>query len=186
MEEEHAVELYRIHSDGSFRSLDLHRQHAGQYFAIVTPVLAAALAGLYHFSDRTSLLLLMLSAPILNIFVCRLAEDVCDRFYQRFLEEVTVQSKLQALIGLARQRSTPTDASESAPFSGDAHILPERWLMPHSRYRRSADFVRESMNSGSNRGVRRCFRVLLVANIALGIVIVIMVVKTALGLCINI
>jgi hypothetical protein len=110
---------------------------------------------------------------MLNILLCVTAIRVCDRFYRRFLEHITILAKLEALIGLA----TPLQEMRKAlPFPTDKFIVPERWIQSRARVSSSAEFIQTNMQEGSNRVVRWTFLFLAGANAAflVGIVIVVL------------
>ena len=154
--------------------LNLHREHSQHYLTFITAVLAGTLGAIYQFKDNPWLLLTTVIGPIVNIPLCRSASFICDSFYQRFLEEVTIQAKLEALLGFANPRSdVNADSESSMPFSEDQYILPERWLESRRQHTTAAKFVDEKMGSGSNRLMRNVFRILMIANMLLGVAIVV-------------
>ncbi len=112
---------------------------------------------------------LLLIAPIVNILLSYTANRMCNRFYQRYLENVTIQAKLEPLIGLSSPRPDASEASR--PFPEDTHILPERWLTSR-KHGKAKDFVDEKIKGGSNRWVRISFLLLGVFNLLIALVII--------------
>jgi len=116
--------------------------------------------------------LAVLIAPLLNILLCVTAIRTCSRFYQRFLETITIQAKLSHMIGLTAPRLKQTKSSGPVPFPRDKNILPERWLKGR-HLKSSADFVKTKMRYGSNRLIRLSFYSLFLFNAAIAIGIII-------------
>jgi len=173
MDANKAFELYKIVRSEEISWLNLHREHAQHYLTFITAVFAVTVGVIYQFKDNPWISLAAAIGPIVNIFLCANAARVCDRFYQRFLEGITLEAKLEALLGFTSPRSGIGVPSESSmPFPEDRYILPERWLESR-QYATAAQFVEANMDGGSNRLMRRIFRLLLIANIGLAIAIVI-------------
>lgn len=174
MDESRAFEIYKIIRGEEAIWLNLHRQYSGQYFTLIAAVFGASLAAIYYFKGEPWLLAVLI-APMLNILLCCTAIRMCDRFYQRFLEGITIQAKLEPLVGLIEPRPEAGEASEDSPFPQDKYILPERWLDSRQQPR-AFDFVKENMGVGANRVVRWSFRLLIAANVLLAIAIAAMTV----------
>ena len=173
MDESKALEIYKMIKGEETMWLNLHRQYSQQYFTLIAAIFATSLLATYHFRGEPWLTLIVLIAPIVNILLSVTAIRMCNRFYQRFLEGITIQAKLEPLIGLTGPRPDEIEASRS--FPEDKHILPERWLTGRKQGK-AADFVQQKMGGGSNRLVQASFYLLLVANVAVASLIVINVV----------
>ena len=172
MDENQTLELYKIVKGDHVSWLNLHREHAEHYLTFIAAVFAVTLGGVYQFKDNPWLSLAIVIGPVVNVLLCANAAQICDRFYQQFLEAITIEAKLEALLGFTNPR--PSVPSKSPmPFSQDQYILPERWLKSRQPYATAAEFVEANMDSGANRLVRRVFRVLLVANIGFAVAIVV-------------
>jgi hypothetical protein len=173
MDKDKAFEFYRIVTSEQISWLNLHREYAQHHLTFIAAVFAVTLGAIYQFRDIPWLSLAVAIGPVVNVLLCANARRVCDRFYQRFLEVVTIAAKLEDLLGFASPRSTLGASSESSmPFPQDQHILPDRWLEAR-QYATAVQFVEAKMDAGSNRLLRRIFRLLLVANIVLIVAIVI-------------
>lgn len=173
MDENKAFEFYKLVRSEQISWLNLHREYAQHYSTFIAAVFAVTLGVIYQFKDNPWISLAAAIGPVINILLCVNADRVCDRFYQRFLEGITIQAKLEALLDFTSSRSGMGASSESSmPFPQDRYLLPERWLESR-QYATAAQFVEANMDAGSNRLVRRIFRLLLVANIGLAVAIVI-------------
>ena len=117
------IEIYKAFKDEETSCLNLHRQYSQQYFTLIVAILAASLLAVYHFKDDPWITLVVLAAPVVNILLSITAIKMCNRFYQRFLEAITVQAKLEPLIGFNLTR--PDESEASRPFPEDTCILPE-------------------------------------------------------------
>ena len=175
MNESTAIDIYKVFKSEELMCLNLHRQYSQQYFTLIVAILAASLLALYHFKDNLWIMLFILVAPIVNILLSLTAIKMCNRFYIRFLEAITIQVKLEPLIGFS---ATRPDASEaSRPFPEDTHILPERWVTSRKQ-KKAQDFINDKMKRGSNRWARVSFFLLIVANIAIALIVI----KQVIGL----
>lgn len=173
MDENRAFQFYKFLASQQISWLNLHREYAQHHLTFIAAVFAVTLGAIYQFKDNPWLSLVVAIGPVINILLCANASRVCDRFYRRFLEGITIQTKLEALVGFTSPRSDIDVSRESSiPFPQDRYILPERWH-DSRQYARAAQFVEAKMDGGSNRLIRRIFRLLLVANIGLTVAIVI-------------
>jgi hypothetical protein len=164
------VELYRAQLGEQANAINLHKDYSHQYFTLVAAIVGVCAAAVHQFGAEPWLVLVVGIGPMLNILLCVTAIRMCDRFYRRFLEHITVLAKLEALIGLA----APLQETDRAlPFPDDKFIIPERWIQSRARTESSAEFIQINMKEGSNRVVRWTFLFLAVANAAflIGIVI---------------
>lgn len=171
MDDLKALEIYKITKSEEATMLNLHRQYSHQYFTLVAVIFGVTLGVIYQFKGNLWLML-ALFAPFLNILICTSAIRTCNRFYQRFLEGITILIKLEPFIGLTSPRPNKTKESESLPFPEDKKFLPERWL-DSRKQAKATEFVEENMKSGSNRLVRISFYVLIFANVVIAIATVV-------------
>ena len=169
MDESIALEIYKVYKGKETICLKLHRQYSQQYFTLIMAIFAASLLAIYHFKTDYQIMLAMLFVPIVNIVLSVTAIHMCNRFYKRFLEAITIQAKLEPLIGLI---ATRPDASEpSSPFPEDTHILPERWVTGR-QHKKAKDFIDNKMKRGSNYLTQLSFILLIFANIAVIYIII--------------
>jgi hypothetical protein len=173
MDKNEAFEFYKLLASQQISWLNLHREYAQHHLTFIAAVFAVTLGAIYQFKDNPWLSLVVAIGPAINILLCANASRVCDRFYRRFLEGITIQTKLEALVDFTSPRSDIGISSESSiPFPEDQYILPERWHESR-QYARAAQFVEAKMDGGANRLIRRIFRLLLAANIGLTVAIII-------------
>lgn len=166
MNDKRALELYRLAREDEISWLNLYRQYSQQYFALVAALFGVSLGAIYHFRNEPWFSIAIIVGPILGALLSIIAVKTCDRFYQRFLESVTIQAKLEPLVGVTEKRSISADSPQLTPFPDDVHYIPERWFESRSQ-RTAADFVQVNKRKGSNKYVVWSFRVLLMANMAL-------------------
>lgn len=172
MDKKEAFDFYKLIRGEEIPWLNLHRQYSQQYLTLISAIFAVSLGALYHFKEDPLLVLAVILGPFLNVLMCVIAIKMCNRFYQRFLEGVTIQVKIEPLLGLSNQREKKAEDDTVWPFPNDKYYLPERLLKSRNQ-RSSLDFVNDHMKSGSNKHVQLSFRLLLVANIALIIGIIV-------------
>lgn len=165
MKIEYAIDLYSTYKTKLVASINLHRQHAQHYLAFIAAILVATIAGTIKINELGGYAILLVAGPILNILLCILAVKMCDRFYEGFLEDVTVTAKLEHEIGL----STESNIKDGHVFPQDSIFVPERWLTDMKPYASSTDFINTKMKSGSNRINRITFLLLGITNVLLAI-----------------
>ena len=93
-EKDGIITLYICFQERTQGWMNLHRQHFTQFITIITAVLAISLGASYQFMNEGWLPLIVALGPLLNIVLSCTAIDVCDRFYKRFLESMTIANKL--------------------------------------------------------------------------------------------
>jgi hypothetical protein len=162
LSQDNMVKMYDIFRKTLSDSINLHRQHAQHYLTFIAAVMAATIAGLTKYPEP-HLALFLLAGPMFNILLCWLAIKMCNQFYQGFLEEITVASKLEDLMGLPELRPK----NKASCFDQDESILPERWIEGRRPFKKSSDFIKCHMNKGSNRVLKLTFWVLASFNIIL-------------------
>jgi hypothetical protein len=173
MDQKTALELYTLFRQENSAWLSAHREHAQQYFALVAAIFAACIAAIAAFPNLETLPTIAITMGLLfNTLLCRIAITMCNRSYQAYLEGITIQAKLEPIIGLTDPR-TPVTATNSLPqFSQDEYYLPERWLESR-HFATSEKFVGDGMKKGSNRIIQQTFNVLALINFIMAIAIAI-------------
>ena len=169
MNDARAFELYKLAYQEQISWLNLHRQHSQQYFVLLSAIFGASLGAIYHFRNDPLFTIAVVVGPVLGILLSITAVKMCDRFYRRFLESITIQAKLAPIVGVAEKRSVLPNGKRPTPFPGDTQYIPERWLKSYC-HERSEDFVQAHRRLGANRLAFWSFRILLVANIGLIII----------------
>jgi hypothetical protein len=171
MDKKTALELYTLFRQENSLWLGSHREHSQQYFTLVIAILGASIAAISKFVDlHPFLMVIVIIGPLINLQLCKIAITMCDRSYQVYLECISIQSKLEPIIGLTETREISSGEQPIPQFPKDEHILPARWLK--SRHFASAEvFVKQGMDLGTNKIIRQTFTVLAFTNglIAIGI-----------------
>lgn len=176
MERKETFEFYKLIRSEEISWLNLHQQYTQQYLKLISAILAISLGALYQFRTIPFLLIVVIVGPSLNIFLCITAIKMCNRFYQRFLECITIQAKIEPLIGIIYKRKKKKNNTPNFFFPKDEYYFPERWLESRKNHNSSLDFIKNQMRSGSNKYVQLSFRLLLGANILLIIAIIISII----------
>jgi hypothetical protein len=171
MDKKTALELYTLFRQENAAWLSAHREHAQQYFTLVVAIFAASIAAISAFPKLEPLPITAIVMGLLfNVLLCRIAMTMCNRSYQEYLEGISIQAKLEAIIGLTGPRTPSTTAELLSQYSKDEYYLPERWLK--SRHFATAEkFVADGMQKGSNRIIQQTFVVLGSINFVVAIAI---------------
>jgi hypothetical protein len=174
MTKEEATELYKVFKQQNATALSTYHSHIQHYRALIAAILGASFATVVAIlklfpRDQELMGWLMLSTlilPITNVVLCCLAARQCDHPYRIFLETITIQVKLEPIVGLVGR--TQEDIAENAaiPFPKDPSLIPERWLEP-GQYATAKEFVSKYIREGTNKLARCLFTLLAVANLVL-------------------
>ena len=141
MEEKDALEIYKIRISEQAAWLNLHRQTSQQYFALISVIFAALLAAFFKYSDKL-ISDLTLIGFLLNILLGVSGMRMCFRYYQRFLEEITIMAKIEPLIGIINTRVKNSDNTISV-FPKDKSYIPDRWVKSREGINKSEEFVKK-------------------------------------------
>lgn len=173
MERKDAIELYKVFKQQSATALSTYHSHIQHYRVLIAAITGASFATIVavlnlpcrHQELTRWLMLVTLILPAANVLLCLLAIRQSDHPYRAFLETVTVQAKLEPLIGLVERPLDGTERGARIPFPDDHTLVPERWLEP-GKYPTAEQFVDEYIGKGSNRLARCLFITLAAANLA--------------------
>lgn len=172
MEKETAYDMYKLFRNEMYESVKLHQQSLQNYLALSSAILGVTIAGVLQVKGDKWVGLVIILAPVLNIFVCKLAMQMCDRFYLGALERIPVISKLEVSLGLwGRVDLEESDQQRRVLFPKDASLVPERWVRD-SHYETSGEFTQKAMNAGTNKFARQTFQTLIGINCLLGIAVI--------------
>jgi len=166
------IRLYISFKDDSKGFLNLHRQHFTQFVTIILAVLAASIGATYQFRKEGWLILAVAFGPFLNVALSVLAIAVCNRFYKRFLEHEAVGDKLYYLLDETNKIDSKVGKNKNI-HPNDSHLFPDRWVNDLKKYRTTAEFVKDRVNRGSNRFIQITFVLLIIANLLVGIGLII-------------
>ena len=166
MEKEIAFDFYKQIKDQEISWLNLHRQYSQQYLTLISAILAISIGAIYQFKNEPFIILVVIIGPLLNIIFCITAIEMCNRFYNRFLEGISIQAKIEPLLSIYNLRDKNKGDDDNFPFPDDIYYLPARWV--ESRIEdNSLDFIEKNMKSGANQYVQFSFWLLLFVNIVL-------------------
>jgi len=159
--------LYELYREESRNNINHHRETLQNYLAFSAAILGATIAGIIQIQNMRAITIFVLALPILNIMVCRLAINMCNRFYSAALECNSITAKLEMKLGIRK-----IDFNKAKVFPNDSELLPERWIENSRRYNTSAEFVSELSKQGINRIARQTFNILIGINLLLMMLIV--------------
>ena len=163
MNDNTAFELYKLARQDQINFLNLHRQYSQQYFVLITTLFGISLGVLYHFRDNPWIMIALIFGPILGVLLSINAIKACDRFYQRFLENITIQAKLEPIIDVKKVRTILSKEDNIMAFTEDDYLIPERWIKARS-CPTSKEFVKTHKRRGVNKYIFLSFLVLIIAN----------------------
>lgn len=169
MEKETVYDMYKLFRGEMYESFKLHQQSLQNYLALSSAILGVTIAGVLQVKGNKWVGLVIILAPVLNIFVCKLAIQMCDRFYLGALERIPVISKLEVSLGLwDRVDLENSDQERKILFPKDSSLVPKRWVKD-MQHETSGEFTRKSMNVGTNKLARQTFQTLIGINCLLGV-----------------
>lgn len=168
MKKEMIFELYRLYRDETHINFNHHRSTLQNYLAFSATILGFTIAAIIQMLDEGVVILFILTIPALNILVCRLAINMCNRFYSSALERIMLSAKLEIVLDFDKNLNART----SKLFPKDETFLPKRWKIDAAQFETSALFVNELTNKGVNKIARQTFNLLIGLNIILmGVII---------------
>lgn len=132
--------------------LDAHQKRVTFYSSLISAVLVATVAGVMK-ADSALEYVLLLIGPAVVFALALLAHTGTFRFYQRFLEAVTVRAKLEQQLGLTQPRVTDTSENEywpEEPFVATRHIRSRRT-------KTSEEFIKKYSRQGYQKPTVRLF-----------------------------
>ena len=161
--------MYKMFRGEMYGEINLHRETLQNYLAFSVAVLGATIGGYLQLGQASwAGAIILFAGSILNMFVCRIAIRMCDRFYLGLLERITIIAKLEPLLGLTDSRTKKTKQSEVISLAEDKYLLPRSWILG-SKLTTTEEFIKKYQNSGVNYLAKSTFRILIVLNILLGI-----------------
>jgi hypothetical protein len=170
MDEDKWFNLYLAMRSEHFEALKEHRAHFSHYLTLVMAVLTVTGAAVFEL-HRSAVCPLVVGAVasigfLTNIILCIVASLVCNRYYEAFLEAVTVMAKLEAWLHLeARPSPAGNSGGTSVPFPNDADLFPDRYRRDRALHKSEASFVKAARWKGANRLVMLTMGLLAFANL---------------------
>lgn len=149
------IEFYKLVVDEEHYFLEAHQKRIAFYSGIVTALVAATIAGLFKATNWYQLLILC-TGPILIFLIANIAIDGTFRFYQRFIETITIRAKLEQELGLTKSHSDTPDEIEL--YWGSESIIPPRHIESRKKYESSKLFIDDNLKKGYHFWTIRLFR----------------------------
>jgi hypothetical protein len=143
--------------------LEAHQKRIAFYFSVVTAILAATVAGAINASSPEHYLLL-LPGPLLVLALAKIARFGTFRFYQRFLETVTMRAKLEQALGLTRPH---TIRNEEADYWPEEALIPGRHIRSRKACESSDAFIEKHGNLGYQKATHSLLSVVQVIAVCL-------------------
>jgi hypothetical protein len=100
--------------------------------------------------------------PLVIFLLSRFGKKTCTRFYQRFLEDVTISVKIEDELGLHNSRRK----SDQSVFNKDNSYFPERWVDDRKKFQSSEDFINNRLKEGVNKYIILTFNFGILISIA--------------------
>ena len=161
----------------------LHRQHFTQFVTIILAIFGIGIGIYYKFQNEAELLLIASICLFFNSFLSFVAIKVCNRFYRRFLESVTIANKLYFILNECFNIDSKAKECKEM-LSEDCRLFPNRWINALKKSNKSDKknpkdskepngFVEDHMNKGVNRWIQIVFLSLIILNTAIGIILLI-------------
>ena len=171
--------LYLAMRSEHFEALKQHGEHFSHYLTLVMAVLTVTGAAVFEL-HRSAVCPLVVGAVAsigfaTNVGLCIVAIFVCNRYYEAFLEAVTVMAKLEASLHLETRPSAAQGGTALVPFRNDADLFPDRYRRDRALHKSEASFVKAARWKGANLLVMLTMGLLALANLlvwALAIVVI--------------
>jgi len=154
MKTENLVKLYELVVKEEHYYVDAHQDRIAFYMGLITAILAAIGAGILQASEWYHFLALCIG-PILIFVVSKNAQSGIARFYQRFLETVTIRAKIEQELKLTQQSSNNLDATHL--YWASEPIIAPRHFNSRRAYDSSETFVKEQLKKGYHSITMRLF-----------------------------
>jgi hypothetical protein len=180
MDDDRRFELYLAIRSEHVEWLKQHCEHFSHYVTLVMAVLTVTLAGVFQLHQSIVCPLVVGSVAsigfLTNIGLCIVAILVCSRYYQAFLEAVTVMAKLEASLELeTRPSGAGRPRGASVYFPDDVGLFPSRYGKNRDPHKTEASFVRAAMLKGVNLLVIVTMSLLAFANLVLWVGTIVLV-----------
>jgi hypothetical protein len=170
MHEDKWFNLYLAMRSEHFEALKQHAEHFGHYLTLVMAVLTVTGAAVFELHQSAVCPLVVGAVAsigfVTNIGLCIVAIFVCSRYYEAFLEAVSVMAKLEASLHLeARPSGAGNSGGTSVPFANDADLFPDRYRRDRALHKSEASFVKAARWKGVNLLVIVTMCLLALANL---------------------
>ena len=165
MTDANRLELYRIYRYEMLESFKLHRQAFRHYLTLVIAILGATIAGILKQEANGWVSLLIFVGLTLEVYMCRLAKQMCNQAYVGALERIALSLKLEELLRIRYTRDFVKNRSKRMrAFRQDKNLLPQRWLDAATNFETAQEFVNKNLNLGVNKQMRDTFTAIQVVS----------------------
>jgi hypothetical protein len=155
MRTETLLKLYEFAINEEQHHIDAHQSRIVFYMGLLPALVAGISAGILQASEWYHFAALSIG-PILIFVISRNAQDGTFRFYQRFLEAITVRAKIEQELGLTKQHSKQSNKNgnywSSEPFIAARHIK------SRTAYESSETFIKYNSDKGYQKLTVQLFR----------------------------
>ena len=153
LENDKILKLYELSVNEEHYFLDAHQSRATFYSGFISALVVGTVAGLLRANDWKQLVAIC-AGPILIFIISKIALKGCFRFYQRYIETVTIRAKIEQELGLTRCQLDNTDETDF--YWQSEPIIPFRHINSRKTYNTSDDFIKQFID----KGYQHCTKVL--------------------------
>ena len=152
------LELYKSTIDEEHFYLEAHQKRANFFTGIISTLIGVSIFGLIQLSVDTNSVwyhfIILLFVPLLIVIISEIGKKGTFRFYQRFIETVTVRAKIEHELGFTNNRLVTPKSKDWWKFE---QIIPPRHLEKRSDYNSSEEFVKDKKHSGYQGVIEKMF-----------------------------
>ena len=169
VDRQEALDLYHSMKAGELAWIGLYRQTTFGFLTLTIATLGATVSGhIASSADNEMRLVIAVAGPLVNVLLCVTAMQITNRYYRRFLECITVMSKLEDELGLNRRGFLSTGSQNAKVFPEDTTLLPHRWADDKVGYDTSQEFIDVKAGGGINVLTQGLFWLIVGINIVVG------------------
>ncbi len=138
------LELFKLYSNRQREWLELWIKSVSIFITIIISMFTGTIISIFFYASNEYFILTSVG-PITALCLSILGKQTCKRFYQRYLEDITVVKKLEDELDPSRKNI--------AVFPNDKSILPVRWRrhLDDPELKDGADFIKTRLDGGVNR-----------------------------------
>lgn len=143
--------------------------------ALCTFAIPYILANVKALGERVALFSLLLLLPIAIVFLVYFALASVRKEYEKLIEHLTVEQKLETALGLMRPIKINSEVEGSCPYPLDNALLYQRWIDGRMGFEKSSDFVAATVGrteGGLYAPLRRSLLVIAITDVVLLVALV--------------
>lgn len=133
--------------------LEAHQKRFAFFSSLISAILAATIAGIMR-ADASLDFITLLFGPALIFVFALIGRAGTFRFYQRFLETITIRAKTEQILGLANPRELVRHQDDH--WAAEP-IIPDRHLKIRKDFASSEEFIERMKNEGYQKSVNQVF-----------------------------